>query len=194
MPASPGIAQVEITPVSNVGLSVSPFTGQQQTQEWVEPGWAGKVNLPPMRRSAAAAWLAWMVSLHGMANFFMLGDPAGRTPRGVATGAPLVDGSNNGGYTIGTRGWTPNVNGILLAGDWIQVGNHLHMIVNDENSDSGGKAAFDIWPSLREVPGDGLAIITSNAKGMFRLANNKPSWSTDEAQIYGISFECFEAF
>ena len=50
-----------------------------------------------------------------------------------------------------TDGWTPSQTGILLTGDYIQLGtglaSRLHKVLADVNSDGGGNATFDIWPS-----------------------------------------------
>lgn len=179
---------------SNVGIAVSPFTNQQQSQEWSGEMWGPiKITLPLMKRASAAAWMAFFASLHGMAGTFMLGPTAMKSPLGAALGAPLVDGANNGGFTLATRGWTPNTPNILVAGDFFQIGNRLHMVIGPETSDAAGKAAFDIWPSIREVPGDGDVITLINPVGMFRLSSNQPAFDIDEAQIFSFSFEAIEA-
>jgi hypothetical protein len=194
LPASPGLRAVTITQMSTVGLSVSPFTAQQQVQEWPGQTWKAQCVLPRMTRAQAANWIAALVSLRGMANTFMLGDPAGKVPRGVNVGAPLINGADNGGSSVSIKGWTPSTNNVLVRGDWIQLpDNHLHMILSDENSDAGGIASFDIWPDLRSTFNDGLPVITSNAQGVFRLAGNEQSWDIDEAITFGLQFNCIEA-
>jgi hypothetical protein len=194
LPTSPGLRAVTITQMSTVGLSVSPFTAQQQVQEWPGQMFKAQCVLPRMTRAQAANWIAALVSLRGMANTFMLGDPSGKTPRGVNLGTPLINGANNGGSSVSIRGWTPNTNNVLVRGDWIQMpDNHLHMILSDENSDAGGIASFDIWPDLRSVFNDGQPVITTNAQGIFRLASNEQSWDIDEAITFGLQFNCIEA-
>lgn len=196
MPASPGFVSCTISQNSTVGLSASPFTGKQQTQEWSGQWWDAQVSLPPMTRAQAANWIAFLISLRGMAGTFMLGDPACKTPRGAAlvSGAtPLVSGNVNGGSSILTRGWTPNTANVLVRYDWMQIDNHLYMVLSDENADAGGNASFDIWPDLRTQPLDGDPIIVQNAQGIFRLASNKQSWDIDTAMNIGIQFSCLEA-
>jgi hypothetical protein len=196
MPALPGFANITITQNSTVGLSVSPFTGQQQTQEWSGQWWYAQVTMPLMTRAQAANWVAFLVSLRGIVGTFMLRDPACKTPRGAAltTGAtPLIAGNVNGGASISTKGWTPNTQNILLRSDYMQIENHLYMVLSDENSDAAGNASFDIWPDLRTQPQDGTPIIVQNAQGIFRLAENKQSWDINNALNYGIQFNCMEA-
>lgn len=188
LPTSPGIRAVTITQNSTVGASESPFTGQMQTQEWSRQFWQAQVTLPRMTRAQAANWIAGLVSLRGMAGTFMLGDPAGKTPRGAALGTPLVSGNANGGSSILTKGWTPNTANVLLRADWMQIENHLYMILSDENADGAGVASFDIWPDLQTTPQDGTPIIVSSAQGIFRLAGNQTSWDIDEAITVGLQF------
>jgi hypothetical protein len=194
LPTSPGLRAVTITQMSTVGLSVSPFTAQQQVQEWPGQMWKAQCVLPRMTRAQAANWIAALVSLRGMANTFMLGDPAGKVPRGANLGTPLINGNNNGGSSISIKGWTPNTNNVLVRGDWIQLpDNHLHMLLSDENADSAGIASFDIWPDLRSPFQDGQPVITTNAQGVFRLSSNEQSWDIDEAITFGLQFNCMEA-
>jgi hypothetical protein len=188
LPTTPGLRAVVITQNSTVGISESPFTGSVQAQEWSRQFWQAQCTLPRMTRAGAANWIAALVSLRGMAGVFMMGDPAGKTPRGAALGAPLVSGNVNGGSSILTKGWTPNTANVLLRADWIQIENHLYMILSDENADATGVASFDIWPDLQTTPLDNTPIIVNSAQGMFRLAGNQTSWDIDEAITVGLQF------
>ena len=195
LPTAPSMKTHGWTISSNVAMSVSPFTRQQQSQEWGGECWKIKVTLPPMALTAARDWLAFFASLHGPANPFMLG-PVGSlaSPAGVATGTPLVSGSANGvgQFSISTKGWTPSQTGIIKQGTFFQVGNHIHMFASTEDSDGSGLAAFDIWPSLREAPADGDAITIASPKGMFRLASNDVGFDIDEAQHFSFGFDAVE--
>lgn len=151
-----------------------------------------------MRRDQAAAWVNFLLKLRGMTGTFLMGDPDGAEPQGVATGTPKVNGSNAAGSkTLATKGWTTGVSGILLAGDYIQVGTgtatRLYRVLTDANSDGSGHATLDIFPRLRETLVDNVTITTENCVGCFRLANNTRSWSLDTSLIYGIDFKAIEA-
>ena len=178
---------------SNVGMFASPFDRSTQTQEWAGEMWKIAITLPVMPRAQAAQWLGFFASLHGPLNGFLIGPTTMSAPLGVATGVPVVNGANNGGFTLSTRGWTPNVASILQMGDFIQIGNWLYMMASTENSDAAGIANFDIWPSLRETPGDGAPIIILNPKGTFRLPSNEVPFDIDEAGIFTFSFNAIEA-
>lgn len=183
---------------SVVGYSESPnnFVGQA----YVHAGqrWHFTVTYPPMPRDRAEALVSNLISLNGMEGRFMLGDYDGRNPRGAATGTPVVDGAGQASQSrvLNTRGWTPSTTNILRIGDYIQLNSgaasRLHKVMKDVNSDAGGLAVLDIWPGLRNSPADGELINTLNTMGVFRLTTNQTEWDTDEASVYGVSFEAME--
>ena len=198
LPSTPGFRKFALTADNAVGVAESPFTGQQQTYEWQKEKWLLDASLPPMRRTQAEAWVTFLVSLRGRLGTFYVGDSAASTPRGVATGTPLVNGTNTAGSkTVTTKGWTHNITGILLAGDYIQIGTgtekRLYKNLTNANSDNSGHATLDIFPRLREGLSDNQVITITNCQGTFRLMDNARQWSVDEAMIYGIDFKSEEA-
>lgn len=198
LPATPGFKDVQLTTTNAVGVSTSPFTMESQVQEWPGEMWSLQASLPPMKRAAAEAWLAFLISLRGASGSFLIGDPNAGTPQGIATGTPLVNGANAAGSkTLATKGWTASVTGILKAGDYLQIGTgltqRLFKNLTDADSDGSGHATLDLFPRLRESLADGAAITVINAKGVFRLASNSSQWSTNVARNYGISFKAVEA-
>jgi hypothetical protein len=137
LPTTPGYRSVSIQPRAAVAISSSPYTYQQQT--YTHPGqmWTGQFELPPMSRAEAAPWVAALTSLNGIEGTFCFGDPAWATPRGTATGTPLVKGASQTGYDLITDGWTANIEA-LKRGDWLQIGlgssARLYQVVNDANT------------------------------------------------------------
>lgn len=180
-----------------VGRTISPYTLEEQSFKWPGEQWGAEITLPPIKdKEVANAWKAFFVKLKGSYGMFYFGDPSAKTPLGVATGTPVVQGGNQTGNTLVTDGWTNNITGILKAGDYIQIGtgaaSKLHMVVEDANSDGSGVANLTIEPALRNSPADNTPITVTNAKGVFRLANNEFSWSVSPGSIYRISFEAVE--
>src|SRR3954463_10292223 len=150
-----------------------------------------------IRANGGAAWVAALRSLDGPVGTFYLGDTAWKTPRGTATGTPLVNGASQTGEDLATDGWTASVTGILKAGDWIQLGTgssaRLYMVMVDANSNGSGQATLTIRPKLRSSPGDNSAIVTNSPVGVFRLAV-APGWTLDRAKVaQGLSFVAVEA-
>lgn len=195
MPTSPGPRSIDFTIKDAVSTVASEFTGQVQAQQW--PGaemWAGTFALPGMTRAQASNWIAFLMQLRGMANAFQLGDPLNATPLGTPSGTPVVNNSlaANGNVamsqTLTTSGWTASTSGLLLPGDYIQVGYRLYRVLDDVTSDGSGNNTVGIWPSLRETPTNGATIITSNTQGLFRLAMNERKFSFDVTLLTHMSF------
>lgn len=194
---SVGIRSMNIRARNVVGISASPFTGQQQVYKHQGQWWEAEVTLPPMKRADAEQVVAFLLSLNGVYGTFLLGDPANTAPRGVGTGTPLVYGADQTGSELITDGWTTSTTGILKAGDWIQLGTgsatRLYKVLADANSDGSGIATLDIYPNLRQSPADNAQVTKSSPKGQWRLSSNDTNWSIDEASVYGITFACVEA-
>lgn len=192
-----GIRSMNIRAKSVVGVSQSPFTGQQQVYKHQGQWWEAEVSLPPMKRADAEQVAAFLLKMNGQYGTFLLGDPANTAPRGVGTGTPLVKGGSQTGDTLITDGWTTSTTGILKAGDWIQLGSdsttRLYKVLDDVDSNSSGEATLTLWPSLRSSPSDNAAIVVSSPKGQWRLSANEIQYSIDEASVYGITFACVEA-
>lgn len=198
LPTSSCVASVIMTISRVVGYTESPFTLQGQTFKWPGERWSISFRMPPfVARGVAMDWVSFGAKLKGRYGLFLMGDPSAKKPRGVATGNPEVDGGGQVGNTLLTKGWTPNVTGIFLKGDYLQIGSgansRLYMNVEDVNSDSSGNAALSLEPELRNSPADGAIIIVQNAKGVFRLTSNDFSWSVEPGPVYRVSFEATEA-
>jgi len=196
-PSHTGVRNVELRAINAVIYEMSPFTFAGQAQASSGQMWQADVTLPPMKRSDAEQWVAWLVSLRGRFGTFNMGDPIGCTPRGVATGTPLVNGSNQTGENLIIDGCTENVTGWLKAGDYIQLGAAgtatLHKVLADVNTNASGQTTLSLWPHIRSAPDDNATVVVNNTVGRWRLASNESSWSVNEAAIYGITFGAMEA-
>jgi hypothetical protein len=189
LPSYPGPRSVEFNVKDTVATMLSPFTGQVQTQQW--PGadmLSGTFTLPGMTKAQAATWVAFLMQLRGMTRVFQIGDPMYQTPTGTPSGTPVAGAGNLAmSQSLITTGWTASRSGLLLPGDYIQIGYRLHRVLDTVNSDSSGNATFEIWPSLREVVPTSTSIVTSNTKGLFRLAGNDRKFSFDITQLTHMS-------
>lgn len=176
----------------------SPFTLQTQVQEFAGERWAVEVELPPIKgRAAAEAWITFLASLRGMAGTFEMGDPLGSAPRGSVAGTPLTEVTAAQSKELETKGWTPSAVGVLLAGDYVQFTSsgkkYLHKVLADVDADGSGNATVDIWPVTRESLAADVAIVTSDARGTFRLASTNIGWDANYLQLYGVEFKGVEA-
>lgn len=179
------------------GVTVSPFTLEEQQFKWPGEMWTIDFRLPPFTsRKIAMQWVSFALNLEGTYGRFLMGDPSAKNPMGVATGTPIINGSGQTGNLLNTTGWTVSQQGILLAGDYIQLGSglnsKLHMVTADADSNAAGHATLRIVPALRNSPTDGSPIVVNNAKGVFRLTANTIPWSVEPGKVYRISFQAQE--
>jgi len=180
-----------------VGISSSPFTGQQQVYKHQGEWWEAEMSFPPMKPENAEQVATFLLKLNGMFGTFLMGDPINKTPRGVGTGTPLVKGAGQVGNELVTDGWTINTPNILKAGDWIQLGSgatsRLHKVLDNVNSDATGAATLTLFPSLRSSPADNAFIVTTDTVGLWRLSTNDIEYNIQTGQFYGITLACMEA-
>lgn len=197
LPTTPTPSRMLMRSVNAVALSQSPFTFEQQVFEHQGGIWAAELSLPPMERATAEAWLSFLLKLRGRNGTFLLVPFSAKTPRGSGGGTPQVNGASQTGLILNTKGWPVSTTGVLLAGDYLQLGtgstSRLHKNLNDADSDAGGLATLDIWPRLRESPADSATIKLTNPEGVFRLARNDSSWDINTATIYGLGISAMEA-
>lgn len=196
LPASLKYASTTMTLRRTVGRTVSPFTLEEQSFLWPGEQWAAQVQVPPMNEDDAMEIIAFFNRLRGSYDSFYLGNPARSTPRGVASGTPLVNGSLQTGNTLVTDGWSNNVTGILKAGDFIQInsgtGAELNQVALDVNSDGSGNATIPLVKTIRTSPANNSAVVVNNPVGVFRLTSDSFSYSVEPGRIYRMSFEAIE--
>jgi hypothetical protein len=190
----PGVtapASIEWNAEEKVEQNVSIYTGQTQIYDLMNSFWSGTISLPPMNRYSYDAWGAFILACRGQLNCFLMGDPRAKFPKGTATGTPVVSGAAQTGYSLVTRGWTANVVGLLLPGDYISIANgsiyRLYRVTASVNSDGSGNCTIPVWPNLRDQPADGTTIITRNCVGLFRLASNNGNKFSVNPGAYGVN-------
>jgi len=179
-PSHTGVSGATIRSRKIVGVSTAPFSFVQQVYEHPGQRWEADISLPILTRANAEIWRAWLLSLDGPIGTFLMGDPAGATPRGSAAttpGTPQVDGAHAvRSKTLSIKTGLGTVANYLRAGDWISLGTgstrRLHAVVSDASL-SGGKASLDIRPALRAALNGNETVYVASATGRFRL--NSPS-------------------
>lgn len=195
MPATPGLRASRFGLARNVALFESPLSGAQQTLERPGARWTAEYTLPPMRRTAAARWIAFLAGLRGRTGTFKGFDPDARAPQGSGAGAPLVKGAGQTGTLLATDGWAPS-SVVLMAGDYLSFAlpdQRLHMVVEDATSDGAGNATLSVEPALRVSPTDDAPIATTEPFGLFRLASDEIGWDADHVGRFGLVFAAIEA-
>lgn len=186
--------------VEAIGFVEAPTSFRSNTQDFGGQRWEADIELSPaMMRGGELEpeeWVALLLALRGRRGTFLAGDPAGATPRGGWAGTPVVNGAHAAGASaVALDGLTAGTT--VKRGDYIQFGSglltHLHKVTQDGTASGAGEITIDIWPFLRASLADNDAIVTTGAKGHWRLASNTRQWSIRHARLYGISFAAIEA-
>ena len=199
MPTHTGIRSVELRATNAVAYSRSPFTFAGQAHAYAGKAWQADITLPPMKRTNAEQWIAFLLSLKGQLGTFYLGDPRACTPLGSArdTDTVFTSAAVSSGGTIAVDSAPTSQTGYLKAGDYIQAGTgnarQLFKVLADVSTNSLGEASIDVWPDVRTSIADNTLLTFQSAKGIFRLAANEQAFSINEASIYGITFGAIEA-
>ena len=179
--------------MTNTQIYRSPMSGAVKTAELPGARWQASLSYNILSRDRRAALQAFLVKLAGSSGRFYLQNYAELEPRGIATGAPVIKGAAQVGRSLETDGWTPSQTGILLAGDYIEIGGEFKMVVADANSDVSGNATLEIEPPIRTSPADNSAIITSEPKMIMMLVDDKQASFKYRTVVGNTSFSCVEA-
>jgi hypothetical protein len=122
-PATPGPNKVNPKMFDAVGEFVSPFVGSSQQQQNQDQHWELDLDWPEMTWTQFAPLAAFAGALHGKWGSFLWGPPLGSAPQGSALGMPVTAGTDlSGSNLLTTQAWLPNESGVLLPGDYLQIG------------------------------------------------------------------------
>lgn len=172
-PADIGQTDVTLRAVNIVGEQRGPFNSKREVQVFPGAHWEIEIAIAPVLRAEAQRFEAFLLSLRGKAGTFRLADPYRSLPLGSNLGTPLIRVATVAGdEAVLTKGWTATQVDALKAGDFIQIGTRLHMVLQDADADASGHATVNVWPPVREVHAVDAAVVTENARGVFALDAN----------------------
>lgn len=189
------IAEIEFTNINAVSGTMSPFTGQQEVQEFSRNQLVVRAQTIPLTKDGASTWWGFFRALRSGLGTFLMGDPHNIEPNGSGGGAPLVNGGSQTGTSLIIDGAPTNRTGWLLSGDWFQLGSgsnsRLYTVVEDVDTDGSGNATIEFRPELRSSPADNDVVTITDTVGLFRLTEH-PSWQVDNDHLYVIKFAALE--
>lgn len=180
--------------VSNTQKFESPLNRTTQTLELPGARWFASFTYDNLRETDLRVLTAFLTQLRGMGGRFYLWDMSRPKPRGVATGAPVVNGASQTGSSLATSGWTANVTGILKAGDYVGFNGELRMVVADANSDGTGLATLSLDAPMRASPANGAAITTTKPTCKMMLTDDTARWNVVPGVVGTVSISCIEQF
>ena len=196
LPTATGVITQNFSLTRAVAVTTSPFTFQTQVHQHQGEFWRTVISLPPMLRANANLWLSFLLQLRGRRGTFKIGDQDAKTITGTATGTIRVNGASQTGNQVALDGFTASRANVFKAGDYIQIGSYLYMVIADVSANSSGEADVKIEPALRssiETINDDTTVVYSNTTTLMRLDTNELGWQTDKVSKYGISFSASEA-
>lgn len=180
-PTFPGFVNRTFTGISAVARQESPFTGQETVYEWSAQVTSVGLSLPSMEPSVAVRWDAFFKRINNSGDTFWVYAPD-YLCNGHNIGNPVLDGASQNGNTINVRGCLANMFEAFGAGKFIEVCGRLHVVSDDVDTDSNGRAVVPIWPAVQmlNLP-DGTIVQFERPRGEFRLASSEVSFT------YGLS-------
>jgi hypothetical protein len=137
--------------------------------------WVIEAQLPDtLTRAEAAPIMAFLAALRGRYTAFDIALPVLGTTRGAGGGTPLVDGADQTGRSVATKGW-PNSTAILKAGDFVTFAADykVYMLTADVSSDGSGDATLAIEPALFASPADEAAVTVTGVSWRVALNDDK---------------------
>lgn len=183
-PDNVNFAKIVFTPKTVVTSTASAFTGQEQTYSYTGQWWEVDITLIVKKRYSIAPWLGFLLALNGKSGTFYLGDSVGRLPQGTIAGAVTVGaGAIANTTTLPISGGT----GSFAVGDWLQVGNNLHMVMQVN------AGSVDVFPTLRSAYANGTSIVYNNPLGLFRLKAPVPFAAIENKLYDGLLISAKEA-
>jgi hypothetical protein len=197
LPTTVGLDLFTLRQMDVVAISRSPFSLAQQVYAHSGACWMAELSWPILTQAQAAEIIAFLDSLRGVYGTFTMGDPVFTAPTGTGLGTPLVNGANAiRSTTLATKGWTPSSQ-VLKGGDLFQLGSagtsRLYRNLTTVTADGSGNATLDIWPPLRAAAANNDAIVTSNPKGLWRLASNERQYEVVKPRFFRIALAAVEA-
>lgn len=176
----------------NTQQTRSELNGTVQTLALPGDKWTANLTFNNLTGEQARLMRAFLASLRGQSGRFYL-TPPGWKRAGTGTGTPLVKGSGQTGSSITTDGWTANYAGVVLAGDYINIGTELKMVTADATSDSGGNATISFIPPIRTTPADNSSVVVTAPTVIMALADGKQArWQAQPTPIYNLTLACEE--
>lgn len=152
------------------------------------------VNLPLLDSRAVNAWVN---SLGGRNGTFTAVIPEISTPKGVATGAPVVSGAHAiGANSVSVSAFAVSVAGQLRAGDMVKFANHakVYQVTADANSSATGTATLSIYPRLMKAVPAGTALTVRDVPFLLRLDNDIQEYklSAQNSGFVRLELDCIE--
>jgi hypothetical protein len=165
----------------------SPFTFQQQTQDFGGRIWEAEVTIRLLSHTEALQFDAFLTGLNGVAGTFYLGNPL--MTHSASTNVTINGAQLAGDTTLAVT--SANTGAAVPAGHHIEIGGHLHMTLNEIPKNAN--TSINIVPGLREAVADNAAVTVNKPSGTWRLSKPEIEYDIERSGQYSFNFSCVEA-
>lgn len=171
--------------------NVSIFTGARQVMASGRGWWECEIAYPPIvGTNSFNAWRSFMAKMRGAVNDVQIAvDP---TAQSSISNTMLVNGAGQTGRSINVDG-LPNSTTVLVAGQFVTIGNQLLQLTADVTSNGSGQATLTFEPSIRAAPADNAVVEFKNPYALMYIKDDV-SYSVEAGYIYHIAFNLRESF
>lgn len=149
----------------------SPFSAAVQTVELAQY-WTCDLTFGVLTRAQGRTMAGLLHSLRGPAGRIRLWDHAFAAPGGTGGGNPVVDGAGQIGRLLNVRGCPVSTPKWLLTGDYFQLGNQLHILTADANTDATGRTTLVFEAAMRTSPTDNAPLILTKPTAVMLLKDD----------------------
>lgn len=148
--------------LTNIGVSASPFTGDEQITELPGARWKLTFSYKSLDSSYGRKFKSLTAKLRGGAEIAHIVDLSYVPWRITEPGTPVIAGADQSGISLATSGWNPSTL-VLKEGDQLSYLStdglyRMHVVTADVTTDAGGLATVPIMPPMRNPPVNGGAI------------------------------------
>jgi hypothetical protein len=168
--------------------SVSPYTYQQQTQDFGGRMWEAEVTIRQLTHTEAMQFDAFLTALDGVTGTFYLGNPL--MTHSASTSVTINGAQSAGDTTVAVT--SANTGAAVPVGHHIEIGGHLHMTLTEIPKNAN--TTITITPPLREDVADDDAVTVNAPQGTWRLSDPETQYEISTAGKYSFTLSCTEAF
>lgn len=162
---------------------------------WEEPGdkWHITLNFAFLTKAEGRLLRSHLIALRGQSGMTFIEDAAHENA-GSWSGVPVVDGNGQYGISLNVRGFAASQL-VAKAGDRFQLGNRLHELTEDVNSNGSGMATLYFQPEIITPTSDAAPLVHNQprVRAMLKDAKSIPSFSATKSGFRNVQLQFVEA-
>lgn len=191
-PNSPRMASLTLESIMP-SLQSTSHSGRRNVRQLGAQRWKLTGTYSNLTRDQFMPLYAFSISQDGMYGSFDLVPEDLSTPRGAASGTPVVNGASQSGKSLITSGWDPSIT-VLKEGDVFKLSttNKVYMITSDCVSDGTGGCTLSFSPALTTSPADLEALVVANVPFKVQFDSNMVKYAAAKPLLYSFDVSFIE--